>query len=946
MQKKKKNKEEQIWVELKTRSEKETKKKHEKETKKKHRKNKKTTKEPQSKKDTTKVFIKKTKRSNSNPVNLKKQKQKRQLTKSKFTKDHKEQEKEFELNTKPKTKARPKSKSKDHTKKNKLKSAKSYSKRDKRSKNRTSQNFDLVVPNLKKFQKKNKKHHQTKNQQNNKKKYKSKTPRGNRSNGVNKATIPSDWRKKMTDNTFGGFDENTPNFNEISDTQRNYGSKSNSLNDHKKKKEKSRKKKKKEKLKRKEKSIKEQKLKSKQNEIQTKANKKHKKKATRQKKKTEKEKINVGKYIKSNNFVKNNSKESKSKKSTKTRSFTGVDSSLFDGQILKEFAVAPRGNNGKAKSIEGYSSSSDSSEEFENNEKDDKLDLGFVSSSSSNEDDEEDKYQNGNLNFVNKENPDEYCKGGYNPTKVGDIFKERYKALIKIGWGYFSTVWLVEDLKYGGKMVRTKAGKIVMKEKYLALKIVKSSKIFAQVAIDEIKILFKCAMNDPEDKFNIVRLTDHFTHKGPNGRHICMVFEFLDQNHLLSFLKKHSNDGLPINIVKQITKQTLIGLHHLHSRCKVIHTDIKPENIMIYTKPGNIPPRLKKKLASVQKKLKKENGIQKEKSGKEKKKINLQKKKAQNKKRIKLKKNKIKNKNDNEINDIEINGVDQNSFTNYSKNFFSTGIPQRQSKTRMITNIKQQERQKHNQKQQLKQRRQQKQKQKQRQKSQIQQNDNAMNKKSNTKKEVLHGIEFTVSEAKELWGTVNTPLNQKKKKRRTNKTINISPKDIKCKIVDLGNACWFDRHFSNLIQTREYRSPEVILGHDYNETADIWSMACMVFELLTGEVLFQPISNNPQFQDEEHLALMISLLGKFSPVILLTGRNSELMVDQNGNLLHYNNIPSDPLKKRLIDTYNFDTKDAEQIASFLFPMLNYDPKKRISAKKCLKHEWLKTIDVD
>lgn len=35
------------------------------------------------------------------------------------------------------------------------------------------------------------------------------------------------------------------------------------------------------------------------------------------------------------------------------------------------------------------------------------------------------------------------------------------------------------------------------------------------------------------------------------------------------------------------------------------------------------------------------------------------------------------------------------------------------------------------------------------------------------------------------------------------------------KIADMGNACYTHKHFSEDIQTREYRSPEVLLGQDY-----------------------------------------------------------------------------------------------------------------------------------
>jgi serine/threonine protein kinase len=63
---------------------------------------------------------------------------------------------------------------------------------------------------------------------------------------------------------------------------------------------------------------------------------------------------------------------------------------------------------------------------------------------------------------------------------------------------------------------------------------------------------------------------------------------------------------------------------------------------------------------------------------------------------------------------------------------------------------------------------------------------------------------------------------------------------IRIKIADLGNACWTHHHFATEIQTRQYRSPEVIIGAAYDTSADMWSFACMIFEMLTGDFLFQP----------------------------------------------------------------------------------------------------------
>jgi serine/threonine-protein kinase SRPK3 len=63
---------------------------------------------------------------------------------------------------------------------------------------------------------------------------------------------------------------------------------------------------------------------------------------------------------------------------------------------------------------------------------------------------------------------------------------------------------------------------------------------------------------------------------------------------------------------------------------------------------------------------------------------------------------------------------------------------------------------------------------------------------------------------------------------------------IQVKLADLGNACWTDFHFTNDIQTRQYRCPEVLIGASYDTGSDVWSAACLFFELLTGDYLFDP----------------------------------------------------------------------------------------------------------
>lgn len=63
-------------------------------------------------------------------------------------------------------------------------------------------------------------------------------------------------------------------------------------------------------------------------------------------------------------------------------------------------------------------------------------------------------------------------------------------------------------------------------------------------------------------------------------QHVCMVFEVLGEN-LLGLIKRYQNRGVPEHIVRQIAKQVLLGLDYIHRCCGIIHTDLKPENVLI-----------------------------------------------------------------------------------------------------------------------------------------------------------------------------------------------------------------------------------------------------------------------------------------------------------------------------------------------------------------------------
>lgn len=189
------------------------------------------------------------------------------------------------------------------------------------------------------------------------------------------------------------------------------------------------------------------------------------------------------------------------------------------------------------------------------------------------------------------------------------------------------------------------------------------------------------------------------------------------------------------------------------------------------------------------------------------------------------------------------------------------------------------------------------------------------------------------------------------------KTTHIQPKNlekddgieiISVKIADLGNACWVGHHFTNDIQTRQYRSPEVILGAKWGASTDVWSMACMVraciqfhgrsyaneaqvFELITGDYLFDPQSGTKYGKDDDHIAQIIELLGTFPKSLCIAGKWSQEIFNRKGELRNIHRLRHWALPDVLREKYHFSVEESKRISDFLLPMLELLPAERANA---------------
>ncbi|XP_073206872.1 SRSF protein kinase 3-like isoform X1 [Lepidochelys kempii] len=306
-----------------------------------------------------------------------------------------------------------------------------------------------------------------------------------------------------------------------------------------------------------------------------------------------------------------------------------------------------------------------------------------------------------------QEDPAEYCAGGYYPVQKGDTFSGRYQVVHKLGFGYFSTVWLCQDM---------------VEKRHVAVKVAKGGESFAEAAQDEISLL-QCV---------------------------------------------------------------LAGLQFLHTNCRIIHTDIKPENILLQVDEESLQKLLHDTAAWIQS-------------------IDLGLKKP---------------------------GILANQLDHY--NIMKMGV----------------------------------------------------------------------------------------------------------KIADLGSACWTYKPLSKEIQTQPYRALEVLLGLDYSTPADIWSTACLAFEMATGNLLFEPQAGKYFSRDDDHVARIIELLGRIPPKIAFSWKQSSKFFSGQGALLRISRLFPCSLYNTLMDRYNWTKHEAAPFTSFLLPMLEYIPAKRTTALKCLQHPWL------
>ena len=155
------------------------------------------------------------------------------------------------------------------------------------------------------------------------------------------------------------------------------------------------------------------------------------------------------------------------------------------------------------------------------------------------------------------------------------------------------------------------------------------------------------------------------------------------------------------------------------------------------------------------------------------------------------------------------------------------------------------------------------------------------------------------------------------------------------KLIDFGSSCFQDKPVFTYVQSRYYRAPEVLLGLPYGTEIDIWSLGCVLYELLMGKPLFCAKTEG------QMVSAMASLLGPVPLYMANASTRRSMFFEPNSNTLleaktwdRSRSGSRDPLLE-----VSRSIKGGTLFSDLLAKCLRWDPKDRINAQEALAHPW-------
>ena len=439
--------------------------------------------------------------------------------------------------------------------------------------------------------------------------------------------------------------------------------------------------------------------------------------------------------------------------------------------------------------MSSYNDNSESDNEY--SESDDNLESNSDNNSESDNEDSE------SSDYADEDLGNEY---------YGMILDNRYIILQKIGSGGFASVWLSYYINDPKKIY------------YYAIKI-QNPEYYDEGKL-EVNTFLKISKIKSEYLMNMI---EYFKVNSLDTKKysICMVFELMACSLYQLIRRGKYNKGLPPEVVYNISLQIIAGIKDIHEKLKMIHTDIKPENILIKGYEKNIK--------------------------------------------------------------CIINEIDKYNLSNMYKEILDNEKNNSLLSLKKRKNIKK-----------------------------LRQNVN--NKMKDKVIIIMDQINENYESGKEVEKELEDDIN-----------------NIKIVISDFGSIIDLNDYDKKTeIQTRYYRAPEIVLKCGFDEKCDIWSLGCTIYEILTGDILFDPEKDNEHSRDFHHVYWFYEICGNIPKWMIEKSDKKKEFFDKNGKFL-VKKPESWDIKQVIKEEKEIDILDndkLDQVINMIYSMLKINPNER------------------
>jgi serine/threonine-protein kinase SRPK3 len=474
----------------------------------------------------------------------------------------------------------------------------------------------------------------------------------------------------------------------------------------------------------------------------------------------------------------------------------------------------------------------------------------------------------------------------------GLLLKDEYILLKKIGFGNNATVWMTY---------------CISKKNFIAMKI-QDDQCYDD-GCREVMIIKKINAFAKTNPTQCVVMHDYFIYQFDDQRkYICSIYDLYAGSIQMVLNKGKYKYGLPIPTVKTIIKQLLSALVVLHDKLNIIHTDIKPENILFKGTPDYHVDVIKLFAESM-----------------------FQQKYDQ----LVLKYKKDPN--------TKLSEADAILFTEELENLALESvreicmvhenvceqseelIPDDEDSDEFIEGEDDDDEEEE-------------------EEEEDDEFSNSVNTRKQSVEDKLDYLDYSIQHDldEEAYYNFDDVLNHRDTTSDPNPVINdMYVTNCETALTDFGNSYLHAKRTRHEIQDRRYRAPEIILDLNYTYSCDIWSVGCVLFELLTGYVLFEP-EDRPLTKDIHHLYLLEKMLGPMPLKMKQKSKRCRFLFNPKKayTIRNVKKFKSAPIKERLVKQFLFSESDAAEIDEFLKCMLQYDHTQRKRAVDLLNHPWL------